>query len=144
MRRFGAALMIVAMLPAAAPSQGTEVDVRFDNVRNNKGLIRACLTREPRYFPHCERDPRSHKLSIAAAEGATLSFTGVSPGDYAIAALHDENEDGKPNMSLGIPREGVGFSRNPTIRFSAPKFAEVRFPVGAAPVAQQIRLRYFL
>lgn len=136
--------MIVAMLPAAAPVSGTEVDVRFNNVRNHKGLIRACLTREPRYFPHCERDPRSHKLSIPAAEGATLSFTGVAPGEYAIAALHDENQDGKPNMALGIPREGIGFSRNPRIRFAAPAFAEVRFPVGATPVEQQIRLRYFL
>lgn len=134
--------MIVGMLPAAAPT--THVDVKFEQVRNAKGLIRACLTREPRYFPHCEADPAAHKLSIPAAPGATLSFTNVPPGDYAIAALHDENQDGKVNMALGIPREGVGFSRSPRLKFSAPKFAAVRFPVAAEPVTMAIRLQYFL
>jgi uncharacterized protein (DUF2141 family) len=112
------------MLPAAAPTTppSTHVDVTFEAVRNSKGLIRACMTREPRYFPHCEVDPAAHKLSIPAAPGTTLSFPDVAPGDYAIAALHDENKDGKVNMALGIPREGVGFSRSPRVKFSAPKF----------------------
>jgi uncharacterized protein (DUF2141 family) len=135
--------MIVGMLPAAAPST-THVDVHFEEIRNSKGLIRACLTSEPRYFPHCDRDPAAHKLSTPATPGARLSFAGVAPGDYAIAALHDENKDGKVNTRLGIPREGIGFSRSPRVKFRAPKFAEVRFPVGGEPVALAIRLQYFL
>jgi uncharacterized protein (DUF2141 family) len=131
------------MLPAAAPST-THVDVRFEDVRNSTGLIHACLTREPRYFPHCEVDPAAHKLSVPAAPGAMLSFTDVEPGEYAIAALHDENRDGKVNFRFGIPREGVGFSRNPRVRLSAPKFAAARFPIGAEPVSMDIRLQYFL
>lgn len=135
------------MLPAAAPTTtpaSTSVDVTFEDVRNSKGLIRACMTREPRYFPHCEVDPAAHKLSIPAAPGATLSFADVAPGDYAIAALHDENRDGKVNRSLGIPREGLGFSHSPRIKFGPPDFAAVRFPVGAEPVAMAIRMQYFL
>jgi uncharacterized protein (DUF2141 family) len=141
-RRLGAALMIVAFLPAAAPT--THVNVTFDEVRNATGLIRACLTRDPRFFPHCEKDPAAYKLSIPAAPGATLSFAGVIPGDYAIAALHDENRDGRMNKRLGIPREGIGFSRSPRVKFGPPAFAAVRFPVGAEPVALDIRLQYFL
>ncbi len=135
--------MIVGMLPAAAPST-TRVDVKFEEVRNATGLIRACLTREPRFFPHCEQDPAAHKLSIPAGPGAKLSFPDVAPGDYAISVLHDENRDGKVNTRFGIPREGVGFSRSPHLRFSAPKFPDVRFPVGAQPVSLDIRLQYFL
>ena len=142
-RRLGAALIIVGMLPAAAPPT-THVDVKFDEVRNSTGLIRACLTREPRYFPHCENDPAAHKLSVPAGPDARLSFADVAPGEYAIAALHDENGDGKVNTRLGIPREGVGFSRSPRLRFSAPKFGDVRFPVAAEPVTMDIRLQYFL
>lgn len=132
------------MLPAAAPPATTSVAVKFEDVRNSNGLIRACLTRDPRFFPHCEKDPDARKLSIPASNGATLSFADVAPGEYAIAVLHDENRDGKVNTSLGIPREGVGFSRSPRLRFSAPKFADVRFAVGTAPVLQDIRLQYFL
>ena len=131
------------MLPAAAP-QTTRVEVKFEDVRNSTGLIRVCMTREPRFFPHCEKDPQARKLSIPASNGATLNFADVAPGEYAISVLHDENRDGKLNTSLGIPREGVGFSRSPRLRFSAPKFADVRFAVGAGPVTQDIRLQYFL
>lgn len=122
----------------------THVEVTFEDVRNSNGLIRACLTRNPGFFPHCEKDPDARKLSIPASNGATLSFVDVAPGEYAISVLHDENRDGKVNTSLGIPREGVGFSRSPRLKFSAPKFADVRFAVGAEPVVQDIRLQYFL
>ena len=141
-RRLGTALIIVGMLPAAAPST-THVDVKFEAVRNADGLIRACLTREPRYFPHCDDDPAARKLSIPASIGATLSFQDVAPGAYAIAALHDENRDGKLNTTIGIPREGVGFSNNPVIRMSAPKFAAARFAVGDAAVVETVRMKYF-
>ena len=141
-RRLGAALIIVGMLPAAAPST-TQVDVQFEDVRNANGLIRACLTREPRYFPHCEDDPAARKLSIPAGPGVALSFRDVAPGDYAIAALHDENRDGRMNTRIGIPREGVGFSNNPVIRMSAPKFAAARFAVGNAAVVETVRMKYF-
>ena len=130
------------MLPAAAPTTA-RVDVRFEDVRNAGGLIRACLTREPRYFPHCEADPAARKLSIPAGPGATLRFPDVAPGDYAIAALHDENRDGKMNTMIGIPREGVGFSNNPAIRMSAPKFSAARFAVGNTTVVETVRMKYF-
>lgn len=142
-RRLGAALIIVGMLPAAAPST-TQVDVTFEAVRNTKGLIRACLTREARYFPHCDADPAARKLSIPAAPGAKLSFHDVASGDYAISALHDENSDGKMNTRIGIPREGFGFSNNPVVRMGPPKFGAVRFAVGVAAISETIRMQYFL
>ena len=134
------------MLPAAisAPTPTTHVDVRFDAVRSSNGLIRACLTHNPAYFPWCDKDPQAHKLSIPAAPGASLSFADVGPGDYAIAVLHDENRNGKMDKLLGLPREGIGFSRNPVIRTGPPAFGAVEFPVGAQPVAETIRMQYFL
>ena len=129
------------MLPAAAPST-THVDVKFEAVRNANGLIRACLTSEPSYFPHCEDDPAARKLSIPAAVGATLSFRDIAPGAYAIAVLHDENRDGKMNTRIGIPREGFGFSNNPVIRMGPPKFAAARFAVGDAAVVETVRMKY--
>lgn len=125
------------------PDMG-EVDVRFEGLRSTRGMIRACLTREPRYFPHCDKDPASYKASVAAANGAQLRFAGVTPGDYALTVLHDENSNFKADMMFGIPREGVGFSRNPKLIMSAPKFDAVRFRVAAAPTAQTIKFQYFL
>ena len=68
----------------------------------------------------------------------------LAPGDYAIAIIHDENRNGRLDTFAGIPREGVGFSRNPVLRFGAPSFRSASFTIGGAPVAQDIHLKYFL
>ena len=52
-----------------------------------------------------------------------VTFKSLSPGNYAIAVLHDENNDRQANRNfLGLPTEGFGFSRNPAIGVSAPGF----------------------
>lgn len=131
-------------VPPQAEGGSGEVDVRFEGLRSTHGMIRACLTREPRFFPHCDKDPASYKASVAATSGAQLRFSDVAPGEYALTVLHDENSNFKADMMFGIPREGVGFSRNPKLVMSAPKFDAVRFHVAAIPVAQTIKFRYFL
>jgi uncharacterized protein (DUF2141 family) len=58
--------------------------------------------------------------------------------------IHDENSNNKLDTMLGIPREGFGFSRNPVIRFSAPKFAAARFNVTSGTVDETVRVKYML
>jgi len=122
-----------------------EVDIRFEGLRSTKGMIRACLTRDPHYFPKCEKDPAARHASIAAAQAdAQLHFGGLEPGDYALLVLHDENGNAKVDTMLGIPREGVGFSRNPKLMMGPPPFRKVHFPVAQGTVKQVVRLKYFL
>ena len=105
----------VALLPGnSAPAQVHPaaiqlgaVDVRFEGLRSAKGMVRACLTANPKFFPHCEKDPASYKASVAAAPGAQLRFSGVKPGDYALTVLHDENENFRADMMLEIGRAHV-------------------------------------
>ena len=65
-------------------------------------------------------------------------------GAYAVSVFHDENRDRNLNTFLGIPREGFGFSRNPRVRFGAPRFDAVvmSFADGFTPLA--IRMQYLL
>ncbi len=78
----------------------------------------------------------------AATHG--LRFTGLPHGTYAVAVIHDENSNAKLDTFAGIPREGFGFSRNPPIRFGAPRFAAARFAVESDAERQQIGMRYIL
>ncbi len=74
----------------------------------------------------------------------TIRFTGVKPGDYAIALLHDENDNGKADRTLGmIPREGYGFSRDAKVRMGPPKFRDAVFTHGAEKQSLAIKMRYF-
>ena len=112
-------------------------------LRSAKGMVRICLTRDPDNFPQCVGDADAIKKSVPARVAAA-EITGLSPGTYAIAVIHDENANSKLDKFAGIPREGIGFSRNPSFTFGPPEFAAARFLLKGDADRQQVRMRYFL
>ncbi len=135
----GAALLLV--LPGAVAT--TDLSVAIANVRSHKGLIRVCLTADPANFPACIDDAKAVTRSIPAS-ATGLHFDGLPPGGYALAVIHDENDNKKLDTFAGIPREGFGFSRNPPIGFGPPRFAAARFTLTGDADRQQVRMRYLL
>ncbi len=132
--------------PVAATHAGlASVDVSFTGLRSARGMVRACMTRNPSFFPRCQDDPEALKASVAAGPKARMAFTGVPAGDYALMVLHDENGNARVDKLMGIPREGVGFSRNPVLYFGPPSFEAVRFHVASEGGVQEgVVIRYFL
>jgi uncharacterized protein (DUF2141 family) len=139
----GLTLLVPLLLGAAPLGQPQPLIMALEGLRSTKGQILVCVTRVPRYFPDCSDDPDKRHFAVAARGGA-VTIGNVTPGDYAIAIVHDENGNGKLDTFAGIPREGVGFSRNPVLRFGAPSFRSASFAVAGAPVEQDIRVKYFL
>ena len=139
-----ALLLAMAGLTGAVPlGQPQAVSMAVEGLRSGKGQILICVSRTPAYFPDCSHDPDKRHFAVAAG-GGTVSLGLLTPDTYAIAIVHDENGNGKLDTFAGIPREGVGFSRNPVLRFGAPSFRSASFPVAGGPVEQDIRLKYFL
>ncbi len=135
------AVSAAALLIGASPA--STLDVGIDKLRSSKGLVRICLTRDPDNFPDCVDDAQAITRSIPA-DAPNTAFPGLSPGDYAIAVIHDENANAKLDTFAGIPKEGVGFSRNPKFTFGPPRFAAARFTLDGDAERQQVRMRYFL
>ena len=104
-------------------------------------MIQVCLTSDPKNFPSCVDDARALTRTVPATV-REIGFEALPVGDYAVAVIHDENGNNKLDTMLGIPREGFGFSRNPTIGFGAPKFAAARFTLDINGTEQDIRMRY--
>ena len=130
------------LLAAAAPATATyEVDVSA--LRNAKGVIHACLSRDPRHFPDCSRDPQALKLTVPASTHR-IRFAGFAPGNYALTLFHDQNDNGRLDTTLGIPREGFGFSRNPAVRFGAPRFGQVNIELPSGYTRHSVRMQYIL
>jgi len=117
------------------------LDVGVDHMRSAKGLLRVCLTADPDNFPGCVDDADAITRSVPAGAHA-MRFDGLPLGTYAVAVIHDENGNARLDTFAGIPREGFGFSRNPAIRFGAPRFAAARFAVTGDANRQQITMRY--
>lgn len=143
-----AAALVAPLLTAGLAAQsggGVDVTVTVTNLRNHDGVVRACMTRDAERFPRCQDSAQGYRVVVPAGEAATLRFRNVAPGTYAIALLHDENDDGRANRALGMmPREGFGFSRDAPVRMGPPDFDEAAIEVGVTPLRQTIRMRYML
>ncbi|MGF7151075.1 uncharacterized protein (DUF2141 family) [Sphingomonas zeicaulis] len=135
------ALLALAVLPGAV--QTGAVDAQFEGLRSDKGVLRICITTNPDRFPNCKGDPAAVTRSVSAAK-PHLDIAALPAGEYAIAVVHDENGNGKLDTFAGIPREGVGFSRNPKLAFGPPRFASAQFEISGTAKPQSIRLKYFL
>lgn len=132
-------IALLASLPGAMPVADLHIEVA--NLRSAKGMIRICLTADPKNFPACIDDTRAVTRSVPATATA-ITFGALPQGDYAFAVIHDENGNNKLDTMFGIPREGFGFSRNPAITFGPPRFTAARFTLGSDADKQQVRMKY--
>lgn len=130
------------MTGAVQANDAASVEVNVSGLRNLKGQLMVCLTKNPKGFPDCTKDASAAKKMVPAAQAASFSFHGITPGTYAIAIVHDENKNNKMDLSLFIPKEGFAFSRNPTITVGPPKFKSAAFAVGASDVKQSVKMKY--
>ena len=106
------AALLLAVQSAGAPAPSGVLSIAISGLRSERGTVRLCMTRHRAYFPDCSRDPEALSRSVAASRD-TVEFDRVPLGEYAIAVIHDENNNRKLDTLFGIPREGFGFSRKP-------------------------------
>lgn len=130
------------LLIGAGPPQPT-VEIHIDGLRNAKGQILVCLTTNPKAFPDCSKDQTSVRMAVKAADAARFIVSAPAPGTYAIAVVHDENSNNKMDKAIFLPKEGFGFSRNPTITVGPPSFKAASFAV-SGDTRQSIRMKYML
>lgn len=64
------------------------------------------------------------------SQSVIWKLSDIPYGDYGIAALHDENKNGKMDKNLlGMPLEPYGFSNNQRVNFGPPKWEKAKFAV---------------
>ena len=69
----------------------------------------------------------------------------MRPGRYAAQVFYDENGNHKVDRALfGIPKEGVGFSRDARIKLGPPKWADAVFDYAGGEQIIRLKLRYFI
>jgi uncharacterized protein (DUF2141 family) len=62
---------------------------------------------------------------------------------YGVSVFVDANRNSTLDTNaVGMPNEGFGFSRNPSIGFSSPSWSDVSFTLSAATARQSIKVVY--
>lgn len=135
--------LLFALLAQTAGPTPVTVEVDVDGLRNDRGKLHLCATRNRAHFPDCRSDPAAYRQSVPATDRHLL-LTGLAPGRYAISLFHDQNSNARLDTFLGVPREGFGFSRNPVIRFGAPKFDSVVIELTPGYTRTAVHMQYLL
>ncbi|WP_234715717.1 DUF2141 domain-containing protein [Sphingopyxis macrogoltabida] len=133
----------MTLLTAAASAPPPTVEVSVTGLRSMKGQLLVCLTTNPKAFPDCSKDVGSVRMAVKAADAGDFVMHAPKAGTYAIAVVHDENSNDKMDVAIFLPKEGFGFSRNPTITVGPPSFKSASFAV-AGDMRQSIRMKYML
>lgn len=117
--------LLMAILSPGLKSQTCELHIHVDGFRNTSGNLGTVLFTSPEGWP--ENLSKSFRHGPAPINKMTRTATAVwpnlPPGNYAVAAIHDENSNHKLDRNfLGIPKEGFGFANNPRVMLRAPDF----------------------
>ncbi len=135
----------VLFLLLCAPSLVLAVDISFkvENLRSNKGQVFVGIYDSPDTFPSGDGYVAYCFNKEKIVDGRVSVTCSVEPGYYAAAMYHDENEnmDFDTNF-VGIPKEGYGFTNNPKIGLSPPKFEEAAFKVDNQNLEFIVRMKY--
>ena len=130
------------LVPVTAHADPNEIVVEVDGLRSDHGEVRGALYTSSRGWAE-----EGHQVAVCAApiHGHTAScvFHDVEPGTYAIAFLHDEDDDGGMDRDwIGIPQEGYGFSNDAAPGFGPPSFDSASFSHSGPETDLVVHARY--
>jgi uncharacterized protein (DUF2141 family) len=143
--RSGLLLVVCAALAphASAQESDTKLEVEVTGFRNTVGRVGVSLFKSANGFPSERSAAQARQGGPIKGTKFTTTFSGLSPGRYAVAVVHDENENQKLDKNLlGMPKEGWGVSNNVRPSLRAPKFEEAVFTLSAAGGKVRIQIGY--
>ncbi len=118
-----AVLMLLGLQDAKAQSS-YKLTIEIDNTKSNKGRVWVAVYNSAGKWMKNEYKGGSAEISNLKS---TITLE-LPPGNYAISAFHDENNNKKLDTnSIGIPKERYGFSNNPRSTFGPPNYDEAMF-----------------
>lgn len=127
--------------PVVSTAAAMELEISIVGLRNTKGNILLALYRDAETFLDKEDFYRSLAIP-ASGQPPTGVIRELPEGEYAIAILHDENNNNKMDTRFLLPREGFGFSNNVRVRVRAPSFGDTKFTINSERTRLEIRLQY--
>lgn len=112
-------------------SQNT-IHVHIKGFKNNEGTARVGLFNDEESFLYT---PQYSETSLINNQEASVTFTDIPDGVYAISVYHDKDNNGKLNLIMGIlPSEDTGTSNNPSVKIGPPKWEDAKFEINQGTI----------
>ena len=130
------ALVLISAFSLAQEDKGVTITVTIDNVKNDKGEVVLSLHTSETFM----KGKGIQDVETAIKDGKiAITFKNVLPGEYAVMALHDENNNKRMDFGdNGMPIESYGMSNN-VMAFGPPQYDDAKFKVGEEDLELSIR-----
>jgi uncharacterized protein (DUF2141 family) len=125
-----AILVSTSFAKTANAQPTTTLTVVVNGIKHQKGQICLGIYSHEKGFPLSTKNVVKSACKSITGSSIKQQFTGLKPGNYAVAVVDDQNGDRKLNRDFfGIPKEGFGISNNPTVSITTgtPKFSKASF-----------------
>ena len=138
-----AAIVAIALASiATASAQAGKVGVTITGLRSSDGVVRCGLYASADGFRQPGREMRGAVAPIRG-QSATCMFGGLPVGTYAVAVFHAERNEARIETgAFGKPKQGYGFSNNPSSGFGPPSFSAAAFNYQGGNQTLQVSLQY--
>ncbi len=137
-------LSVFLSCSTAIAAEKGDIHVVVEGLRNDTGNVRISLFSSKDGFP-ARQEKAVDVTDLTIHDGtAKGNFTGIAYGVYAVAAIHDENENGKLDFKWKVvPAEGYGASNNPESFIGPPPFRKARFTLEQKELQIVIKMQYW-
>ena len=116
--------------------EGVTITVTIDNVTSDKGKVIMSLHTSEIFMKG--KGIMDAETEIKDGKD-TITFENVLPGEYAVLAMHDANDNKRMDFQEnGMPTESFGMSNNP-MAFGPPQYDEAKFKVDGENLELNIR-----
>lgn len=125
------------------PNNKGVLTIKLNGFRNDKGQTCVSLFNNSKGFPG--KHDKAFKIMRCGIKNkqATIEFTDLPYGTYAIGVLHDENLNNKMDTNfIGMPKEGFGASNNPKSFMGPPSFESASFEINSNNKTIKINIKY--
>ncbi|MCY4549613.1 MAG: DUF2141 domain-containing protein [Defluviicoccus sp.] len=144
-RAFGLCAPVAAALLFPATVPAADLEVVLDGLRSAEGHARVAVHKRVPDAAFPAGGVVGASWRPAGKGKLRFVFADLAPGDYAVAAFHDADGDGKLGQNaVGMPIEGFGFSNGATGFMGPPGFDEAAVTVGPKDgrVTAAVRIAY--
>lgn len=133
-------ILLVAFF--AQPSSST-LELEIGEFRNTKGHVLISVFDNADDYPENEGKAIANKKVKVTQKIQTITIDNLSPGEYAVVFLHDENGNQEMDTNfVGAPMEGYGASNDAVNTFSAPKYGDAKFLLGEEKKSLTLKIFY--
>ena len=107
-----ATLLTISFTEIAQAESTTSLTVIVNGIRNQTGEICMRVYNSEKGFPTSDKSGIQSGCTKITGGSVKQVFSGLKPGNYAVAVVDDQNGDHKLNKDFfGIPQEGFGISK---------------------------------